>query len=477
MHLGNNLEDFSILEKFCIFVSEKSININLLFMNNFTLFIVEDDPFYGELLKRHLELNPDNEVHLFKSGKECLDNLHLQPDLISLDYRLPDVTGLEIMKKIHVEYPKMPVVIVSGQDDVKTALNLLKKGAYDYFVKDDDTKDRLWNLTNKLRENSKLLNEIDVLKEEVGRKYNFNNIIGNSEAVKAVFKLMDKAVRTNITVSITGETGTGKELVAKAIHYNSTRAKMPFIAINVAAVPSELIESEMFGHEKGAFTGAVTRKFGRFEQADKGTLFLDEIGEMDLNMQSKLLRVLQEKELTRVGGYELINVDARIIVSTNRNLTEEVKKGTFREDLYYRLLGLPMVLPPLRDRDNDIMVLAKYFINDFCKANNMAQKKISVSAHDKLMKYHYPGNVRELKAIIELACVLADGEEIVDGDIRFNSADSASNFLLDEHTLAEYNREIIKHYLNKYNGNVIKAAKRLDIGKSTIYRMMKNKEL
>ena len=446
-------------------------------MNNFKLFIIEDDPFYGELLKRHLELNPDNEVHLYKNGKECLDNIHLQPDLISLDYRLPDFSGFEVMKKVHIEYPRMPIVIVSGQEDVKTALNLLKKGAYDYFVKDDDTKDRLWNLINKLRENSKLRNEIDVLKEEVGRKYNFNNIVGNSAAIKNVFKLMDKAVKTNITVSISGETGTGKELVAKAIHYNSTRAKMPFVAINVAAIPNELIESEMFGHEKGSFTGAITRKTGKFELADKGTLFLDEIGEMDLNMQSKLLRVLQEKELTRVGGNDLLNVDARIIVSTNRNLSEEVKKGNFREDLYYRLLGLPIELPPLRMRDNDIMVLAKHFIDEFCIENHMPCKKISPEAHDKLMKYTYPGNVRELKAVIELAVVLADDESITDADIRFKSADSVSNFLLDDHTLAEYNRQIIKHYLDKYEGNVIKTANKLDIGKSTIYRMLKNNEL
>ncbi len=446
-------------------------------MNNFKLFIIEDDPFYGELLKRHLELNPENEVHLYKNGKECLDNIHLQPDLISLDYRLPDFSGLEVMKKVHLEYPNLPIVIVSGQEDVKTALKLIEKGAYDYFVKDNDTKDRLWNLTNKLRENSKLRCELDVLKEEVGKKYNFNNIIGNSQAIKNVFRLMDKAVKTNITVSITGETGTGKELVAKAIHYNSSRSRNPFIAVNVAAIPNELIESEMFGHEKGAFTGAVVRKAGKFEMAHKGTLFLDEIGEMDLNMQSKLLRVLQEKELTRVGGNEVISIDTRIIVSTHRNLTEEVKKGTFREDLYYRLLGLPIELPPLRMRENDIMVLAKFFIDEFCKENKVESKKISPEAHDKLMKYSFPGNVRELKAIIELAFVLADGNKIKASDINFNSTDSVSNFLLDDHTLAEYNRQIIKYYLEKYDNNVVLAAKKLDIGKSTIYRMLKNNEL
>ncbi|NQU34721.1 MAG: sigma-54-dependent Fis family transcriptional regulator [Bacteroidetes bacterium] len=446
-------------------------------MNYFKLFIVEDDPFYGELLKRHLLLNPDNDVFLFKDGKECLDNLHLNPDLISLDYRLPDLSGYEVMKKVHMDYPDLPIVIVSGQEDVKTALDLLKEGAYDYFVKDNDTKDRLWNLINKLREKDRLITEIDVLKEEVGKKYNFNNIKGNSQEIKDIFRLLDKALKTRITVSISGETGTGKELVAKAIHYNSSRSKTPFVAVNVAAIPSELIESEMFGYEKGAFTGAATRKIGKFEQANKGTLFLDEIGEMNLNMQAKLLRVLQEKELTRVGGNDVIPLDSRIIVSTNRNLADEVKKGAFREDLYYRLLGLPIELPPLRSRGNDIIFLAKFFIDEFCKENEIGTKKISSEAQDKLMKYNYPGNVRELKAIIELAVVMADGDEISVDDINFSSSDTLSNFLIDECSLSEYNRRIIKYFLEKYDNNVVLAAKKLDIGKSTIYRMIKNNEL
>ncbi len=446
-------------------------------MNHCKIFIVEDDPFYGELLKRHLQLNPDNEVFLYKSGKECIENLHIKPDMISLDYRLPDMQGDEVMRKVFLEYPEMPIVIVSGQEDVKTALDLLDKGAYDYFVKDNDTKNRLWNLINKIREKEKLISEIDELKDEVGRKYNFNNIKGNSPAIKNVFKLLDKALKTRITVSITGETGTGKELVAKAIHYNSKFAKSPFVAVNVAAVPTELIESEMFGHEKGAFTGAAARKIGKFEQANTGTLFLDEIGEMDLGMQAKLLRALQEREITRVGGNDVINIDSRLIVSTNRNLAEEVRKGTFREDLYYRLLGLPIELPPLRARGNDIIILAKFFIQDFCKVNGLSQKTLSAESQEKLMKYPYPGNVRELKAIIELACVMADNDEIAGENINFNSTDSITDFLIEECTLGEYNRRIIKYYLDKHDGNVVLAAKKLDIGKSTIYRMLKNKEI
>lgn len=446
-------------------------------MSPFKIFIVEDDRFYGELLKRHLQLNPENEVYLYQNGKDCLNNLYLKPDMISLDYRLPDYTGDSILKKVHADYPELPVVIVSGQEDVKTAVYLLKEGAYDYFVKDQDTQDRLWNTANKIRENRQLKNEIDVLKEEVGKKYNFSNIKGNSASIKSVFAMMDKALKARITVSITGETGTGKELVAKAIHYNSTRANEPFVAVNVAAIPSELIESELFGYEKGAFTGANARKIGKFEQANNGTVFLDEIGEMDINMQSKLLRVLQENELTRLGGNALIKLNVRLIVSTHKNLAEEVKKGTFRDDLYYRLLGLPIELPPLRTRGNDIIVLAKYFADEFCQENDIETKVITLDAQEKLMKYSYPGNVRELKAVIELATVLTDGDEIGPENINFNADNSVSDFLNEDCTLDEYNHKIIRFFLEKNDNNVLLTAKKLNIGKSTIYRMLKNQEL
>jgi DNA-binding NtrC family response regulator len=376
-------------------------------MSTFKIFIVEDDELYGNMLKHRLSLNPDYEVELFLSGTDCLKNLYKNPSVISLDYRLPDMSGHEVLKNILEYNSDTPVIIVSGQEDITTAVELLKEGAYDYFVKDDNTKDRLWNVINKIKENFELKQEISELKEEIGKKYEFRKIIkGNSPAIKKIFDLIEKAINTNILVSLTGETGTGKELVAKAIHYNSPRSKQPFVAINVSAIPKELIESELFGHEKGAFTGATTRKPGRFETANKGTLFLDEISEMDKSMQSKLLRVIQERELTRVGGNEVIKFDIRLIVSTNKNLPQEVKKGNFREDLYYRLLGLPIELPPLRYRGDDILILAKYFVDEFCKENKMKKLTISTAAQEKLMNYPFPGNVRELKAIVELAAVL-----------------------------------------------------------------------
>lgn len=447
-------------------------------MDGFRIFITEDDMLYGEMLKYHLSLNPDNEVHLFRNGQECLKNLYRMPALITLDYSLPDMSGLEVMRQIKKENPEIPVVIVSGQEDVSTAVTLLKEGAYDYFVKDDDVKDRLWNIIKKIRENLSLKSEISKLKDEIGRKYEFRNVIkGSSPAIRQIFTLIEKATKTNITVSVTGETGTGKELVAKAIHYNSTRAKKPFVAINVSAIPRELIESEMFGHEKGSFTGAITRKTGKFEQAHSGTLFLDEIGEMDLHMQSKLLRVIQERELNRIGGNETIKIDVRLIVASNRNLTEEVAKGNFREDLYYRLLGLPIELPPLRFRGHDIIILAKYFVDGFCAENKLRKMSISEAAQQKLMQYAFPGNVRELKAMIELAAVLTDSDIIDEQHISFNSGSVATNFLLEENTLEEYTSKIIRYYLDKYNNNVVLVAKKLDVGKSTIYRMLKEQRI
>ncbi len=448
-------------------------------MNNFKIFVVEDDPFYGEMLKYHISLNPDYIVEKFETGHECLNNLYKNPDVISLDYSLPDLSGLEVLKRVKDLNSEIPVIIVSGQEDVSTAVKLLKEGAYDYFVKDDETKDRIWNALKNIREQVKLKQQIDDLKEEIGKKYVFNNIIkGNSKEIKAIFNIMQKAVDTNITVSIYGETGTGKDLVAKAIHYNSLRSKFPFIPINVAAIPKDLIESEMFGYEKGAFTGANTRKIGKFEEAGKGTIFLDEIGEMDVNMQAKLLRVLQERELTRIGGHAVVKVTARLIVATHRDLAEEVKAGNFRQDLYYRLLGLPITLPPLNERGNDILLLAKYFMDAFCDENNLARKTLNPLAQDKLLSYSYPGNVRELKAVIELAVVMSNGEVIDDTDISFSNIKNVSDFLLDEEdTLTGYTRKIIAHYLDKYDDNILKVAKKLDIGKSTIYRLKKNNEI
>jgi DNA-binding NtrC family response regulator len=424
-----------------------------------------------------LSLNPDFEVDFFTSGKECLNQLHKKPSVITLDYSLPDMSGEKVLKAIREFDPNINVIIVSAQEKIGTAVELLKLGAFDYITKDEEAKDRILNSIRNAGNKTFLIREIDRLKQEIEVKYEFEkSIIGNSSAIKKIFDLLEKAAKTQITVSITGETGTGKELAAKAIHYNSKRKNKPFVTVNVAAIPRDLIESELFGHEKGAFTGAIQRRIGKFEEAEGGTIFLDEIGEMDINLQAKLLRVLQEKELTRVGGNQVIKLDVRVLVATHRNLQDEVKNKTFREDLYYRLLGLPILVPPLRERGQDILLLAKHFLNQFAKENHMAKIKISNEAQEKLLKYPYPGNVRELKSVIDLAAVMSDGVELQAKDIAFNNMVSENMFLLKEMTLQEYNYHIIRNYLTKYNDNVMEVAMRLDIGKSSIYRYLKEME-
>lgn len=447
-------------------------------MEAFKIFIVEDDLLYSNILEYHLSLNPDYQVEKFHTGESLIKNLHRKPSVITIDYSLPDIKGNKLLKQILDYDPSIPVIVISGQEDISTAVTLLRDGAYDYIVKNDEAKERLWNTLKNLKENILLRAEMDVLRKEVNQKYDFGNIIkGNSAAIQKIFSLLEKAARTTINVSVSGETGTGKELVAKAIHYNSDRKNKPFVAVNMTAIPKELIESELFGYEKGAFTGAMNRRIGKFEEAEKGTIFLDEIGEMDISMQSKLLRVLQEKEVTRIGGNSTVKIDVRIIVATHKNLGEEVKKGNFREDLYYRLLGLPINLPPLRERDNDILLLAMHFLDGFCKENKMPKMAVSAKAKEKLLKYPFPGNIRELKAIIELAAVMVSGNEITEDDITFNSISSFSDFLIEETTLKEYTTRIIKHYLNKYDNNILKVADKLDIGKSTIYKMIKDHEI
>lgn len=441
------------------------------------IFAVEDDPMFAKMLSYVLTLDPEHEVTVFRKGMELLDNLHQRPGIVTLDYSLPDTTGEELLKRIRYQLPEVPVVIISGQENVRTAVKLLKEGAYDYISKDEDIRERLLNCINNAKKSISLANEVETLREELGSRYNFEkSITGQSPAIKKVFRMLEKAVNTNITVSVSGETGTGKELIAKAIHFNSPRRKQPFVPVNIAAIPESLLESELFGHEKGAFTGANSRRTGKFEEAGKGTIFLDEIGEMDINMQAKLLRVIQERELVRIGGSETVKLDMRIITATHRDLAEEVKKGNFREDLYYRLLGLPVYLPPLRERGGDILIISKFLIESFCKENGMKKVVFSPEAQQKLLNYTYPGNIRELKAVIELAAVMCDDNTITANDIQFNSLSKETDLLNTEMTLKEYTFKIVKNFLEKYDNNVMLVAEKLDIGKSTIYRYLKEIE-
>lgn len=442
-------------------------------MSTFKIFVVEDDKILARRMSYELEMNPDFEVEMFYDGDSFLRHLDENPDVVTLDYFLPDTTGAEILQKIKAYNSNIPVLVISGQKDVSVALNLMKDGAYDYMVKSDDMIKKLRNVMFNIQEKVMLEHKVRVLEKEVQKKYRFNNLMkGKSKQILHVFDLMEKAVRSNITISITGETGTGKELVAKSIHFNSNRKNQNFIAINVSAIPKDLIESELFGYDKGAFTGANQQKSGKFEEADKGTLFLDEIGDMDINMQTKLLRVLQDGEFTRLGSNKTKRVDCRVIIATHKNLAQEVKKGNFREDLYYRLLGLPIEIPPLRERGSDIILLANHFIHHFSEENSIPSKELSSTAIQKLNNYQYPGNVRELQAIIELAMVLSNSNVIDEADISFNSVENLDDLFAKEQSLKEYELQIVKVFLEKYNNDISTVADRLQIGKSTIYRMM-----
>jgi DNA-binding NtrC family response regulator len=443
----------------------------------FKIFVIEDNEWYGELLVHRLSQNPNHSVFRFATARACLDQLSEQPDFITLDYSLPDAKGEQVLRQIRERVPGTEVIVISGQEDVSTAVNMLQQGAYDYLVKDDNTLDRLWNIVGKVEQQARLRRENSQLRQQIGARYGAGQaILGEHPLMQAVQTLITKAARTTITVSVSGETGTGKELVAKAIHFQSSRAALPFVAVNMAAIPRELVESELFGHEKGAFTGALARRVGRLEEANGGTLFLDEIADLDLSLQAKLLRVLQEREVTRVGGNQAVPFDVRLIVATHRDLLAEVQAGRFREDLYYRLLGLPVALPPLRQRGSDVLLLAETFVRDFCALNNIPLRQLTEGACERLRSHPFPGNVRELKAVVELAAVLADGEQIQADDLPLRTGratvGAGSQLSLRDQTTA-----IVQNCLDEMQGDVLAVAARLRIGKSTIYRMIQQQEL
>lgn len=383
------------------------------------IFIVDDDQFLGSLIKKAIEKLDNVDVTHFLSPEECLNHLHLNPDIISIDYLMPGMNGLELMEKIKNYNDNIQCVLVSGQEKLDVVVETYKKGAEDYIIKNENAIFNLENSVRNLCKNVNLKQENEKLKDQIIDRNRYTNILGNSSAVLRVLRLIQKVEKSNIMVLVTGQSGTGKELVSRAIHYNSPRARKPFVTVNMGAIPEDLIESELFGHEKGAFTDARDRRIGKFEEANEGTIFLDEIGEMDSILQTKLLRVLQEKEVTRIGSNKAIKLDVRVIAATNRNLAQEVKEGRFREDLFYRLQGFLIHLPPLFERGDDVIMLSKSFLSDFCKENRIQPVSISKEAMKSMMEYNWPGNVRELKAVIERAAILAENSTILPEDLVF----------------------------------------------------------
>ena len=383
------------------------------------IFVVEDDQFIGNLIKKALEKMDNVDVTHFLTPEECLQQLHLNPDIVTIDYLLPGMNGLELMAKIKNYNADIHCIMVSGQDKLDVVIETYRQGAVDYIIKNDNAIVNLENSVRNLVKTVGLRQENESLKDLVIDRNKYNTILGNSGSVMRVLRLIQKVEKSNIMVLVTGQSGTGKELVAKSIHYNSPRARKPFVTVNMGAIPADLIESELFGHEKGAFTDARERRIGKFEEANEGTIFLDEIGEMDLLMQTKLLRVLQEKEVTRIGSNKSIKLDVRVVAATNRNLAHEVKEGKFREDLYYRLQGFLIHLPPLLERGDDVVLLSKTFLNDFCKDNKLGPITLTKEAAKVLMEYKWPGNIRELKVVIERAAIMSENATIQPEDLIF----------------------------------------------------------
>ncbi|ABO50040.1 two component, sigma54 specific, transcriptional regulator, Fis family [Desulforamulus reducens MI-1] len=398
-----------------------------------------------------------------------------EPSLVILDLKMPDITGIEVLKKIKSINSNIPVIMITAHGTIETAIEAMKFGATDYITKPFKL-DELKVQVKQALHLSNLENQVDFLRQELGKKY--GKMVGQSDAIKEVSLLIRQVAKTNATVLITGESGTGKEVAAVEIHKSSKRADRPFVAVNCAALPEQLLESELFGHEKGAFTGATSKKKGRFEIADRGTIFLDEIGEMPISMQVKLLRVLQERCFERLGGTETIQVDVRVIAATNSELSSAIAKGTFREDLYYRLNVMRINLPPLRSRKEDISLLVNHFLSKFDPSRS---KKISPEAMKILNNYHWPGNIRELQNAIERALIVCQGSEIQPVhlprellDSLKENADPILNLPESGFSLEELEKHLIIKALEKHNYNQTKAAKYLGISRPTLlYRMQK----
>jgi DNA-binding NtrC family response regulator len=391
-------------------------------MNAGKIFLIEDDMMVATLIKQCLGKFEAFETTHFTTGEDCIGALTDRPDIVIIDYNLPGMDGLTLMKQVKAISPSSLVVVCSGQEEVQVVVECYRNGANDYILKNDQMMVNIENSVRNLSMNVTLRREVEFLKDQIIDRNKYSNILGNSNAVMRVLRLIQKVEKNNMMVLITGQSGTGKELVAKALHYNSQRARKPFVIVNMGAIPNELVESELFGHEKGAFTDARERRIGKFEESDGGTIFLDEIGEMDLGLQAKLLRVLQEKEITRIGSNKTIKLDFRLIAATNRNLAQEVKEGRFREDLFYRIQGFLIHLPPLNERGDDIILLAKSFLNEFCQQNRLDHFTISKEACKFMLEYAWPGNIRELKAVIERAALMAENNTITVEDLTFVTA-------------------------------------------------------
>jgi two-component system response regulator AtoC len=452
------------------------------------ILVVDDEESIRYMLKMALE-EAGYEVELASDGITALAKLTESVfDCVISDVRMPEMSGLELLKAIQEIRPDLTVIVMSAFGSLDTAIEAMKLGAYDYVSKPFKQDEILLTL-KKAEERERLRKENLLLRREVEKKYSFDNIIGKSTKMQEIFRRIEKIAEYKSTVLITGESGTGKELVAKAIHYSSPRRDLPFIAVNCGAIPGELLESELFGHVKGAFTGAIAAKKGLFTEADKGTIFLDEIGDLPLNLQVKLLRVLQEGEIRRVGDTRTFQVDVRVIAATAKDLLEEVQKGNFREDLYYRLNVVPFYLPPLRERREDIPLLVWHFLRKYSAETGKEIKEIAPDAMNALVAYEWKGNVRELENVIERAVVMSEGQIITTEYLPEGLVKSTSDIILKipesrisiKTTVKELvemaEKELIARALAKTGNNRTRAAELLEISHRALMYKLKEYHL
>ncbi|NVM23536.1 MAG: sigma-54-dependent Fis family transcriptional regulator [Desulfobacterales bacterium] len=452
------------------------------------ILIVDDDPEILEIIAEVLK-QAGYTVDTATDGRKAIRRIEAECyDLVITDLNLPEIDGMKILKYIIDDQSRDAMcIILTGYGTIKGSVEAIKMGAFDYITKPAKS-DEILMVVEKALKYRHLQRENILLKQQLRKKYRFENFVGDSKPIQKVYELIEKVADTDSTVLITGESGTGKELIAKAIHYNSYRRDNPMVVINCGAIPEELLESELFGHEKGAFTGAHKMRVGRFELANAGTIFLDEIGDMSPNLQVKLLRVLQEQKFERVGGTRTLEIDVRIIAATNKNLINAVNKGIFRQDLYYRLNVIPIKVPPLRHRKSDIPLLVDFFITKF---NTQKRKQISELPRDAvsaLMEYDWPGNVRELENMVERVIILANGQKVSLDDIpesikgkakRVESVEvniPMGGIVFDE-AVEEYEKKLILQALDETNWVKTKAAKLLNINRTTLIEKMKKKKL
>lgn len=446
------------------------------------IFIIDDEESILKMLTHWCKSQWDYDVKTFSNGNEALNSISDGPDLVLLDIMLPDINGNDVLREIKRKNPNLPVIMLSAQGSVEVALESIRLGAFDYFPKPID-KNRLEPAIRNAVKNYDLERELVNLKENLQKEYSFENIISADKKMQNAFHMVSKVLDNDITVLIQGESGTGKELIARAIHFNGIRKASPFVVVNCASIPRELLESELFGHEKGSFTGAHQRKIGKFELARGGTIFLDEIGEMEMSLQAKILRVIQQKEFERIGGNEVIKSDVRIISATNRDLRLAVENKQFREDLFYRLSSFPITIPPLRDRRGDIVVLIDHFLKFFNKKLSKGIKAVSKPALKILYDYDWPGNVRELENTLERCIILAESDIIEVATLPINITSQFKNgsnavpgelFGSDSPVVPfdKLKEEAIKHALLVTENNIVEAARKLKIGRATLYRLM-----